>query len=537
MNIRVKDCLPLPSMANSTVIAGHKGLDNIVARVSVLEYDGAIFFETTKFLSANELLLSSFHSLKNSVDLQCHAIEYFSTTGTVALILFYVGIYLDSVHPKVIETANRLNFPIIVLPTDISLRYSDVISEVMELVLDSRNQETDFVENISNAINRFSTPQKHIDNLLRILSDQTRFSYVLLSNSNQIISERYWPPRATIEITPILQYFSQNPQADIYVRSADDEFLCCYPMEVSFPTGYSVTLLCIDRTGQFSPSLKPKLIQCIKYFSIDRNYTLNSSAPGALIPAILCENRSWLQTVCNNTAIQPSAIDGCMFIHSDGAEGVNANQHILHQIHDFVAEHGLSVVVDSYNEFIIILTMFRNNQEIQSWLCTKLSEQLRLTETGIYLSARYDMEDKNSIRRNFVQYCDNLPTAQIIYPYKRSFSPYEIDLAGRCNRILSTAHDEKNRLIQWLQPLSVNIDDSLLETLCTFVLDANCEIKMTAQILFLHRNTVQYRLSKIRALLRADFSQMPLIFDTYLACAIYRTEQNSSSNPAPESIY
>ena len=44
MSLTVSDCLKLPSLRSAKVIAGHKGLSNIVNNVSVLEiYDAELF--------------------------------------------------------------------------------------------------------------------------------------------------------------------------------------------------------------------------------------------------------------------------------------------------------------------------------------------------------------------------------------------------------------------------------------------------------------------------------------------------------------
>ena len=63
-----------------------------------------------------------------------------------------------------------------------------------------------------------------------------------------------------------------------------------------------------------------------------------------------------------------------------------------------------------------------------------------------------------------------------------------------------------------------------MPTLITFLLDCNSEIKATADIMFIHRNTVLYRLNKMRALIGCDLSEMPMAYDIYLAAAIYRLQ-------------
>ena len=55
--------------------------------------------------------------------------------------------------------------------------------------------------------------------------------------------------------------------------------------------------------------------------------------------------------------------------------------------------------------------------------------------------------------------------------------------------------DENYRICQnILKPLLESNDNHLLlETLSVYHLDADCEIKKTSEVLYIHRNTVQYR--------------------------------------------
>ena len=65
---------------------------------------------------SNELLLSALYSIKDDVDAQCRALEEYKRCGEVGLVLFYADRILERIDDKLIETANRLSFPIIVLP-------------------------------------------------------------------------------------------------------------------------------------------------------------------------------------------------------------------------------------------------------------------------------------------------------------------------------------------------------------------------------------------------------------------------------------
>ena len=98
----------------------------------------------------------------------------------------------------------------------------------------------------------------------------------------------------------------------------------------------------------------------------------------------------------------------------------------------------------------------------------------------------------------------------------------DICFTEKCRHMLKSAPEEAENYINLLNPLLPYEQECLLETLTTYYLDTSSEVKKTAQLLFVHRNTVQYRLTKIKSLLRKDISNMPDCIDLYLAVALKR---------------
>ena len=108
MSVTVRDCLNLPSLNSGKVVAGEKGLDSIVASVSVLEFDD---YEDN-FYIPNGMIITSFYCAKDDVDEQCRIIRHCKKSGDVGLILFYSDVILKEIDGRLIETADECNFPI-----------------------------------------------------------------------------------------------------------------------------------------------------------------------------------------------------------------------------------------------------------------------------------------------------------------------------------------------------------------------------------------------------------------------------------------
>lgn len=135
MSITVNDCLKLPIFASATVAAGASGLDRYVNTITTAEIISESEEEFNKIVRPNELTISAFASITDNLELQVATVRRSAAAKGAGLILFYVGIYLKEVSRQLLDVANELNYPIIVIPSDSGIAYVDMISSVMELLM------------------------------------------------------------------------------------------------------------------------------------------------------------------------------------------------------------------------------------------------------------------------------------------------------------------------------------------------------------------------------------------------------------------
>ena len=77
----------------------------------------------------------------------------------------------------------------------------------------------------------------------------------------------------------------------------------------------------------------------------------------------------------------------------------------------------------------------------------------------------------------------------------------------------------QSKLKQLLNEEITLMNDSLLNTLKYYLLSQN-NVSKTARMIFMHRNTVMYRLKKIQEALEVDLSDPNTCFELYLAIII-----------------
>ena len=109
---------------------------------------------------------------------------------------------------------------------------------------------------------------------------------------------------------------------------------------------------------------------------------------------------------------------------------------------------------------------------------------------------------------------DNLEDAKRIFPHKRMFLQGELELAASCRKRIDegeTAALQADREYH-----------DLLDTACVYLLDCDSSVTRTAEMLFLHKNTIKYRLQRIADLLGYRLGKMPETIELYRSAAVYR---------------
>lgn len=150
--------------------------------------------EQEGFFLGSQIIISALTSIKDDIEAQCKLIQLLSDSGEVGLILYYVGIFVKEVNPKVIEIADKLDFPLIMMPPNrYNHRYSDFISEAMRIITDNQRQEISIVPNIINQIVHLKAHNRNIETVLRILSDRLRCSLLLADRKGNVCGFAPWP--------------------------------------------------------------------------------------------------------------------------------------------------------------------------------------------------------------------------------------------------------------------------------------------------------------------------------------------------------
>lgn len=142
--LTVAEVLGASSLAGSTVLAGKSGLDRIVRRLNIMEVPDIL-----PWVKPNELLLTTGYPLRNTPQDLARLVADLDERG-LAAIAIKLGRYINVLPDGMLESADRLGFPVIELPAGLS--FDDVLNEVLTEILNRQAALLERSEHVHRAL-------------------------------------------------------------------------------------------------------------------------------------------------------------------------------------------------------------------------------------------------------------------------------------------------------------------------------------------------------------------------------------------------
>jgi len=532
----VSDCLNLSALREAKVVAGHRGLNKIVSSVSVLEYADISLLVDGLFLG-NELIISALVSIKDDVEAQCRLIHRLHEVGEVGLILYYTGIFVQCLDKRLLQTADELDFPLICMPENrFDFRYSEAISEILGLVIKDQMKETYFVTGIIDRIAQLQEKQQTIGAVMRMLSDRLHCTLLLANHNMEQRGFAAWPMASRWAYKEILDEYLQNQQLPPLESSVsitiNDITLYINHISITFETEPIMYLIAVNEHHPLLVYHLKQAAEVIQIFINDWQYDFGIADSHALMQAILEDDPPRMRRVAKALNIDVSSIH-TMWVLKEVGSKVNTvielqqkqNRSIKRTMitKSFLQEHRKLVLVDTVNDSVIAFMNDSLFHDEDDGLEKTFMEVLRYKDQDSLLVVCTNLMTTSDVRNAYKLLQTCLDTCHRIYPYKRIIYLNELQFAEQCMSILEQGEASASSYLLPLKPLQAQEDSNeLIDTLSAFLLDAQCNMQQTGERLFLHKNTVKYRINKIRQRIGYDISKMPGAYKLYLAVALYR---------------
>ena len=494
MSVTIADLVKLPSLRDACVVAGAKGMNKAVASISVLEYANAQALKDELFyplpFEGGEVVISALICIKDDPQAQLSVVKKLCEGGEAALILYYVGIYLKELQPDMLEYADTHGFPIICMPLkQDTLRYSEVIMEVSEKILQDQMINQYFVSDMLDTIAQLPAHQRSMDTLLRMLSDRLRCTVLLLDHRGGVLHEAAWPRGLQLDTKEILSLLSNSHMAAARLSESHYQIYSSY---IKHETQDMRMLLIREHTVLPDTSIK-QAQEVVQLFVTIWSQEHGNIQTDQLIAAILNDEPVKMRRLADMLHVNVSSIH-CMYMVTAAKQ---------------------SLISDDW------LQKLQNCCEV---IPSILIEELNAQDFSTIICGSTHLENTAQVRSAYIAICDFIDAARIVYPYQHWLPLQKIQYARECQRLIGLGEEKVQEIMSVLTMHNMDSvqQEELLQTLCVYLLDADMNMQRTAELLFLHKNTIKYRIRHLKQLLHSPITAMPDSAFLYQACALYR---------------
>ena len=507
MSLTLEAMLNLPSLKDASVVAGRGALSRTITSISVLEYAEPTavqneFFEALEF-GGSEIVISALASISDDVGAQKTVVRRLAEAGEVGLILFYLGIFVKELDPELVRLADELSFALIVMPPSRKdLRYSDVITEVMEAIVkgDSMNYVSEFLEQISMLPPELRT----MKTALRMLRDKTRTSFILSDSSSEILEVCAWP----------------RDRETLHRRLLEEDGIpsSWWFKKLSVPVnnGRGMNLYVFRESGEAMEEARLReIVDMVHLFLSIWAKDYGEAVISELVSSILKDEPIKMRRLAAMFSINIRELN-TMWVVEPGTNDVHKLEAAMHSL---VESYVRRPIMDVYEGFVVLF--LKDGMKI-SMLKTEIEELLK-DIPGSRLVMCGHLETTTDVRRAYLQVMKGLAAVPELFPNGKTVQLEDI---GFINRIQAIVEEGEESIAKTLRPLNLlsdyEIGGELIRTLSAYLLDGGMSTQRTASMISLHNNTVKYRISRIEEILGYPVDSFPSCIALYEACALKR---------------
>jgi purine catabolism regulator len=543
--ITVKEALTTHGFEGSRVVAGKSGLDNTVKTVTVAEVPDAM-----DWLNGGELVVTTAYYIKEDPLAQKKWVQGLVYHGAVALAIKPAR-FIGNIPEVIKQIGDELSFPIIELPPKIT--WPVIIEGVMNLILDRASALVKRSEEIHRRLTKLVLDSKGMDKIARTVSDIV---------NNPVIIEDRWFNLLTVSDTDendrnILNHrLSPDYIKQLKVLQKENK------IKMNHKSSYAEIPLFIDGKeykqyifpiiagqelyGYFSVIEKNGIVTDKDYIAMEHGSTVialellkkkaSFEAEGRLkadfLRTLLEEGNE--EEVKQKAAAQGFDLSGLLTaiiirVYKQEENPIHLIDTFLTKtIHHMVQQLDPKAFTIPRQDDLVIFLHSDNNKntefikkvkDISINIVKALEQNLFGYKSIIGIGNPY--EKIKDIKKSYSEALEAVNTAKKFPSYGQVVCFAEMG----CYRLLSMVKDRSvleaycqdtiGKLIEYQKENKVD----LIETLENFLI-SNGNQADVARKMFLHVNTVSYRLNKIKELLDVDLSQAETRFNLYLALKI-----------------
>jgi len=526
MSVTVGDIMKLPSMRQARVVGGKLGLSKVVYSISVLEsvdpknlVDGV--FQKGEFFGS-EIVISAFMNCPHDVELQYANIRRLAEGGEVGLIWFYVGIFVPEIDPRIIELADELDFVLIQMPQTLELRYGEVISDVTEAIYHDRIQNESIVSDILANVSKLPEHQRTIATVLQMLSDRIHSSIVLADSSYAILNLVTWP-RSIEKDFPLLpaDLKKNGGLVNGQVRNLGQDGLLCHSV-IHPDGGESMHLFMLKVGTPVSQSVQEQIADTVRICANIWGREHSAVVIRELIRAIIQDDPIKMRRLSEVFHIDVAAVHDMWLLYCDNKKDLECVKEKAEDILDILSDCTSLQFGDVYDDKLLMFSSDPATEKDAENVWNEVSKLLSCIP-GISFVWCNGLQTTTDVREAYICCNTFLNDVRKIYPKKRFFRIGDVRFAKSCSEIINAGENSMKPFVKCTELLSKCSEDwDAVDTMACHLLDNDASVTKTSEALFLHKNTVKYRIKVVSDVFGFLPDKLPEGWQLYQSLAIER---------------
>jgi purine catabolism regulator len=551
MDLTVREVMKIDVFSNAKLVAGAQGLDRVVRIANIAETP-----EVASWMKGGELLITGGYFFKDSPELRKQIIYELAAKGVAALAL-RSGKYFEQAPADMIIYANEVGLPLMELPADVP--YMDLMLPIFETVINNQYHLLKKSEDIHHALLNVVLAGKGIDSICVALGELINHPVILVNAEGNLLTDSSLVCSKEDVINEhsrkLIKIFRENRKQ----LAGLQPHIVHHITKNAIPMPWRLVVVPVEAAGIINGYLIIEETEGL----LDQQEIIAVERASTIFALELLKSRASIET---EKQIRGELLD--YLIHGNISNTEAVMRWASNLDFDLLSEGVVFyVAIDSFEEYLLqddvqdddnkvsdfkskvykvvndyffdypsgILTMVKSNcliglinvdsQDKDAWkllqqrlsrLLSEINSQMekRITVSigvgNAFIGVRNVRSSFNDARSAFkighflygggnLTFFNELGSYVVLYELKDSavMAPFVKEILGNV-----MSHDEKKQ-------------SELFRTLQEYF-RLNCNIKQTADSLFIHKNSVIYRLKQIESLTGRDLSKGSDCFDLQL---------------------
>lgn len=519
MAVTIKDVVKMKAFKGTRVLSGVRGNNNKVESVNIMEVPDII-----KYTNQNALLFTTLYPIRNDTEALRNFIPDLSKNN-LSGVAIKLGRYIQEVPEYMIRQSNELDFPILILPEEAN--FSELTNKILVGLLGMKTSILEFRETITQQYQELLLTGGNIDKFVELTSKNIKSEVLILQKdmqlikgSTQLIEEKYIDRkkeyidyrkyinddintlrkdlarlffRKKIDIHPVIsgknllgymivlpepsdvtkkQYHVVVEQAIILlaflfqsqknIKQTEKNYLDSFVRDIINGKNIKQEEV-IEKAKVFNWKLNfPVKLMSIRISNIDKNNKFN-------IYNQILDSREIDNTILNILEIKKENLKGMFF-----------NGEILFFINLKSEENKKNKL---YETAVQLINNFQKSLDFQISISTLIKDIKDLEEEYQNLHLVHDIYGDNKNNKKYAVFYDDLGIYKFFHaiPQKQIMHDYVAETIGKI------IDEDKNKNSELLYTLEILIKN-------------NMSIKNAADELFIHNNSLRYRMNLIKDL-------------------------------------